>query len=398
MSDPQRPPARAELRAAQRLWPAGAPPRRGARRCRAAHGDSARHRARPATPRRTGKDARPAGDRRGRLRRAVPRRGRQACRRHHHPAADAAPGRTRPIADLLAPPKPADAAGLPGQRADDHRPQRPDPGDLAAHGRGVRRSAADHRSGRRGEEAQAGAAADRRRHGGRSGCPRAPSSSSTWNARSPRARSWRSTRWASPGSISSRARNATIRWATWPRRCWAASMWTSMASPAWRSLSTSGCAPMPTPLRLSLDVRVQAVVREELLKAMDEFQAIGACGIVMDVNTGEVLAMVSLPDYDANDFRTAPADDRFNRAVDRHVRAGQHVQAADRVDGAGWRHRAYLGRVRRRAPDPYRPLHHHRFRGQAPLAVPAGGARLLVQPRRRAYRRWTSAPSASAPG
>jgi cell division protein FtsI (penicillin-binding protein 3) len=35
----------------------------------------------------------------------------------------------------------------------------------------------------------------------------------------------------------------------------------------------------------------------------------------MDVNTGEVLAMVSLPDYDANNFRTAPADDRFNRAV-----------------------------------------------------------------------------------
>jgi cell division protein FtsI (penicillin-binding protein 3) len=69
------------------------------------------------------------------------------------------------------------------------------------------------------------------------------------------------------------------------------------------------------PLRLSLDVRVQAVVREELSKAMDEFQAIGACGIVMDVRTGEVLAMVSLPDYDANDFGSAPAQDRFNRAV-----------------------------------------------------------------------------------
>jgi cell division protein FtsI (penicillin-binding protein 3) len=69
------------------------------------------------------------------------------------------------------------------------------------------------------------------------------------------------------------------------------------------------------PLRLSLDVRVQAVVRDELSKAIDEFQAIGGCGIVMDVNTGEVLAMVSLPDYDANDFRNTPADDRFNRAV-----------------------------------------------------------------------------------
>ncbi len=71
----------------------------------------------------------------------------------------------------------------------------------------------------------------------------------------------------------------------------------------------------PSPLRLSLDVRVQAVVRDELSKVMTEFQAIGACGIVMDVRTGEVLAMVSLPDYDANDFGSASADDRFNRAV-----------------------------------------------------------------------------------
>src|SRR3984957_660476 len=36
----------------------------------------------------------------------------------------------------------------------------------------------------------------------------------------------------------------------------------------------------------------------------------------MDVRTGEVLAMVSLPDYDANLVRTAPAEDRFNRAVE----------------------------------------------------------------------------------
>ncbi len=70
-----------------------------------------------------------------------------------------------------------------------------------------------------------------------------------------------------------------------------------------------------SPLRLSIDVRVQAVVRDELSKAIDFFQAIGGCGIVMDVNTGEVLAMVSLPDYDTSAFRTAPEDDRFNRAV-----------------------------------------------------------------------------------
>ena len=69
------------------------------------------------------------------------------------------------------------------------------------------------------------------------------------------------------------------------------------------------------PLRLSIDVRVQAVMRDELEKSKDEFQAIGACGIVMDVRTGEVVAMVSLPDYDANKFGETPPDDRFNRAV-----------------------------------------------------------------------------------
>ncbi|MCW3477929.1 peptidoglycan D,D-transpeptidase FtsI family protein, partial [Limobrevibacterium gyesilva] len=71
----------------------------------------------------------------------------------------------------------------------------------------------------------------------------------------------------------------------------------------------------PQPLKLSLDVRVQAVVRDELSKAMAEFQAIGACGIVMDVRTGEVLAMVSLPDYDANDVGRASTEQRFNRNV-----------------------------------------------------------------------------------
>ncbi len=69
------------------------------------------------------------------------------------------------------------------------------------------------------------------------------------------------------------------------------------------------------PLRLSIDVRVQAVMRDELQQSKDEFHAIGACGIVMDVRTGEVIAMVSLPDYDANQFGDTPPDDRFNRAV-----------------------------------------------------------------------------------
>ena len=55
----------------------------------------------------------------------------------------------------------------------------------------------------------------------------------------------------------------------------------------------------------------------------------------MDASTGEVLAMVSLPDYDANDFGHADADDAIQPRGQRRLRAGQHVQAADRRDGAG---------------------------------------------------------------
>ncbi len=71
----------------------------------------------------------------------------------------------------------------------------------------------------------------------------------------------------------------------------------------------------PEPLHLSIDVRVQAVLRDELSKSIDEFTAIGGCGIVMDVRTGEVIAMVSLPDYDANLAAQATPEQRFNRAV-----------------------------------------------------------------------------------
>jgi cell division protein FtsI (penicillin-binding protein 3) len=71
----------------------------------------------------------------------------------------------------------------------------------------------------------------------------------------------------------------------------------------------------PTPLRLSIDVRIQAVVRDVLAQAVDEFHPLAAAGIVMNVQTGEVLAIVSLPDYDANDFDHSTADERFNRPV-----------------------------------------------------------------------------------
>jgi len=53
-------------------------------------------------------------------------------------------------------------------------------------------------------------------------------------------------------------------------------------------------------IQLSIDTRVQAAVENEIARRMAETEAKGGAGIVMDVNTGEILAMASLPDINPN--------------------------------------------------------------------------------------------------
>jgi cell division protein FtsI (penicillin-binding protein 3) len=69
------------------------------------------------------------------------------------------------------------------------------------------------------------------------------------------------------------------------------------------------------PLALSIDLRVQHVLHEELSAAVVEFEALGAAGLVLDVENGEVLAMVSLPDFDPNLPGQPDANARFNRTT-----------------------------------------------------------------------------------
>ena len=69
------------------------------------------------------------------------------------------------------------------------------------------------------------------------------------------------------------------------------------------------------PLQLTIDMRVQHILRSELNRAKSEFNALGATGMVLDVRNGEVLAMTSLPDFDPNDGGNAGDDQRFNRAT-----------------------------------------------------------------------------------
>lgn len=54
------------------------------------------------------------------------------------------------------------------------------------------------------------------------------------------------------------------------------------------------------PIQLSLDVRLQHILHDELLVAIAEFSAAAAGGVVMDIKTGEILAMASYPDFDPN--------------------------------------------------------------------------------------------------
>ena len=54
------------------------------------------------------------------------------------------------------------------------------------------------------------------------------------------------------------------------------------------------------PLKLSLDTNLQYIINEELNKALITFKATGGASLLMDVNSGEVLSMVSLPNFDIN--------------------------------------------------------------------------------------------------
>lgn len=69
------------------------------------------------------------------------------------------------------------------------------------------------------------------------------------------------------------------------------------------------------PLQLSVDIRLQHIMHEELNHQIEEFHGIGGAGIIVDLKTGEVLALVSLPDFDPAKAGEASDDARFNRAT-----------------------------------------------------------------------------------
>ena len=77
----------------------------------------------------------------------------------------------------------------------------------------------------------------------------------------------------------------------------------------------SNSATRSQPVQLSISSRVQQALEHELLDAMTTFSAVGAAGVVMDIHSGEILALTSLPQLNPNAAGQGSPEARFNRAT-----------------------------------------------------------------------------------
>ncbi|WP_185985323.1 peptidoglycan D,D-transpeptidase FtsI family protein [Aureimonas mangrovi] len=68
-----------------------------------------------------------------------------------------------------------------------------------------------------------------------------------------------------------------------------------------------------TPVELSVDLKVQHAFTDSLKAEIDKYEAVGGAGLVLDVTNGEVLSLVSIPDFDPNDATQAQKPENINR-------------------------------------------------------------------------------------
>jgi cell division protein FtsI (penicillin-binding protein 3) len=79
-------------------------------------------------------------------------------------------------------------------------------------------------------------------------------------------------------------------------------------------------------LRLTVDLKVQNIVRDELIKGLELYNAKSALSIVMNVKNGEILSMVSLPDFDPNFPRTIQAFTENNLVTEARYEMGSTLK------------------------------------------------------------------------
>jgi cell division protein FtsI (penicillin-binding protein 3) len=80
------------------------------------------------------------------------------------------------------------------------------------------------------------------------------------------------------------------------------------------------------PIELSLDIKVQHAVRYELQKSIEKFSALGGAAVVMKISTGEIIALVSLPDFDPNQNSNPKAKERFNMITSSAIEPGSSAK------------------------------------------------------------------------
>ena len=147
------------------------------------------------------------------------------------------------------------------------------------------------------------------------------------------------------------------------------------------------------PVQLSIDMRVQYILAAEVAAARATFKAVKAGGIVMDVNTGEILGMVSMPDFDPNNRHFSGDDSDHNiMAADRYelgsvfkvlsfaLAVEDHTARMDEVFpiGNGLRIGKYTIHEAERMPATYTAreiLAHSSNIGTAEIALRSGGDR-----------------------
>ena len=81
------------------------------------------------------------------------------------------------------------------------------------------------------------------------------------------------------------------------------------------------------PAEMSIDIRVQAAIVDELTRAMTKFRAIAAGGTLLDITTGEVLALVSLPDFNPNQEKKNFSIEQSNKMTSGVYELGSVIKA-----------------------------------------------------------------------